>query len=221
MSLTIDRMPLRLEPDIVTARQRARQIAGLLGFDNQDQSRIATAVSEIARNAIRYAHGGIVEYRVEGDHPPQLLMISVADRGPGIADMQSILDGRYRSHTGLGLGIRGARRLMDQCDIRSSSDGTVVLMKKLLDASAAPVTLSGVDAIRASLARDNASSPVEELKQQQRELLVALAEARDRQDQLTRLNRELEDTKRGVVALYAELDEKADHLRRADEMKSR
>ena len=109
----LDCLPLLREHDLVTARQRARQIARLLGFDNQDQARIATAVSEIARNAVRYARDGSVEYRLEGDSPPHVLIIRVADRGPGIANLRDILDGNYRSATGMGLGIVGARRLMD------------------------------------------------------------------------------------------------------------
>ena len=73
----------------------------------------------------------------------------------------------------------------------------------------------------ASLAREGPQDAFQELQHQNQELLNALEEIRTRQIELTRLNRELEDTNRGVVALYAELDEKADHLRRADELKSR
>ncbi len=71
------------EHDVVVARQRARQIAELLGFDRQDQTRIATAVSEIARNAFRYAGGGRVEFAVEGQTPPQVLLVRVSRRGAG------------------------------------------------------------------------------------------------------------------------------------------
>ena len=74
------------ERDVVLARQRARHIAAALGFDNQDQTRISTAVSEFARNAFAYAGRGTVEFAVEGSTAPQLLLISVRDRGPGIAD---------------------------------------------------------------------------------------------------------------------------------------
>src|SRR6185295_13557131 len=101
---------VRDEQDVVNARQRARQIARLLGFEAQDQARIATAVSEIVRNAFRYAGGGEVEFAVEGERAPQLLSIQVRDKGPGIANLQSVLDGSYRSNTGMGLGIVGSRR---------------------------------------------------------------------------------------------------------------
>ena len=221
MSTMIDRMPLVREHDLVIARQKAREIAGMLGFDRQDQARIATAVSEIARNAIRYAHDGSIAYEVEGERPPQILLVRIADRGPGIANLDEILEGRYKSTTGMGIGLTGARRLMDRCEIASSPKGTTVLMRKLFDSRAQPVATAGIERIRAALRTQRGTTQVDELQQQQQEMLLALADAREREEQLARLNRELEDTNRGVVALYAELDEQADHLRRADEMKSR
>ena len=87
---------IKYEHDVVAARQRARQIAESLGFDAQDQTRIATAISEIARNAYSYAGGGRVDFLVEGRTQPQLLLVRVADGGPGIANLQDVLDGRYR-----------------------------------------------------------------------------------------------------------------------------
>src|SRR5580692_7806619 len=78
---------IRHENDTVAARQRARQIARLSGFDAQDQTRIATAVSEIARNAFRYAGGGKIEYGMEGDRMPEAFVIRITDTGPGIEDL--------------------------------------------------------------------------------------------------------------------------------------
>src|SRR5579862_1013395 len=112
MSVRIISVSIRSEHDTVAARQRARQIARLLGFDPQDQTRISTAVSEIARNAFNYAGGGKVEYLVEGRTAPQLFIIRVSDHGPGIGNLEAILEGRYQSATGMGLGITGAKRLM-------------------------------------------------------------------------------------------------------------
>jgi signal transduction histidine kinase/DNA-binding response OmpR family regulator len=217
LSVAID-----FEQDIVSVRQRARQIAALLGFDNQDQVRIATAVSEIARNAYRYAGRGSAEFALEGATAPQLLIVRVSDRGPGIAQLDTILSGEYRSSTGMGLGIVGARRLMDNFEIRSAAGkGTEVVLKKMLPAGARYMGLVELSRIGEILAANNPETPLQEVETQNRELLRALQEVRERQDDLERLNRELEDTNRGVVALYAELDEQADHLRRADEMKSR
>ena len=102
MTVRLLTIAIRNEQDVVGARQRARQISALIGFEAQDQARIATAVSEIARNAFRYAAGGKVEFGVEGERAPQLLVISVQDSGPGIAELDAILSGRYRSATGMG-----------------------------------------------------------------------------------------------------------------------
>src|SRR5262247_2288024 len=192
---------IKYEHDVVVARQRARQIAGLLEFDPQDQSRIATAVSEIARNAFNYAKGGRVEFQVEGDAAQQSLLIEVKDQGPG---------------------IMGARRLMDVCEISSSrGSGTSVLMKKNLPKRAPIVTSERLRALAGQLASERPQSPLEEMQQQNGELLRLLDELRRRQDDLERLNRELEDTNLGVIALYSELDDKASALRRADDTKSR
>jgi signal transduction histidine kinase/CheY-like chemotaxis protein len=211
-----------MEPDVVAARQRVRQIGALLGFDVQQQTRLSTAVSEIARNAFTYAGGGRVEFSVEGKTSPQVLTIRVIDAGPGIAVLDSILEGTYRSETGMGLGILGARRLMDQFQIESTpGNGVTVTMRQFLPRRAPLVTSQSLNALVEQLGRQAPESALDELQRQNRELLATLDELAIRQEDLSRLNRELEDTNRGVVALYAELDEKADHLRRADEIKSR
>src|SRR4029453_102187 len=80
MSLSILTTQLSFEHDVVLARQRARQVAKLLGFDAQDQTRIATAVSEIARNALSYAGGGRGEFYLNGKTPPQVMVIRISDR---------------------------------------------------------------------------------------------------------------------------------------------
>jgi signal transduction histidine kinase/DNA-binding response OmpR family regulator len=222
MSYSILTVSIRSEYDTVAARQRARQIATLLGFDRQDQTRISTAVSEIARNAFNYAGGGRVEYLVEGRATPQLFLIKVSDAGKGIRDLSSVLDGTYRSQTGMGLGIAGARRLMDQFQIESdAAHGTTIWLKKLLPKRAPLLSEADIGKLAGSLARQAPEDAFHELQHQNQELLGALEEIRARQTELMLLNRELEDTNRGVVALYAELDEKADHLRRADDLKSK
>jgi len=223
MSAALLTASLRWEQDLVSARQRARDISELLGFDAQDQTRIATAVSEIGRNAFRYAGGGKIEFRLEGATAPQILTIRVSDNGPGIRDLQQILSGQFQSTTGLGVGIAGTRRLVDQFDIQSDpGKGTVVTLKKFLPRRLGVVTPVKVARIGEELTRRRpVDSPFEELQRQNQELLDILGELRKRQEELSVLNRELEDTNRGVVALYAELDEKADHLRRADQIKTR
>jgi signal transduction histidine kinase len=230
-------MRLEAEEDVVAARRKARAIAAGFGFSLLDQTRIASAVSEIARNAFEYAHGGEVTFAFDGATSPQAFLIDVRDKGPGIRDLESVLDGTYRSSTGMGCGIAGSRRLMDRCEIQSSAErGTVVSMARFLPGDRPDMAITGIDAIMRSLVQQTmpagrtggesaavaaARRSLDELHEQNRELLTTLTELRDRQDELTRLTQELEATNRGVVALYAELDERADELRRADTMKSR
>jgi signal transduction histidine kinase/CheY-like chemotaxis protein len=212
---------IKTEPDVVNARQRARHVAIALGFDMTDQARIATAVSELARNAYVYAGGGRVEYAIEGALPPQLLIVRVVDHGPGIANLDDILGGRYRSSTGMGIGLVGTRRLMDQFSIETSSRGTTISLKKILPRRTGFLAGADISRVAASLATHRPSGPMEEVQLQNQELLRTLDTLRVRNEELAQVNRELEDTNRGVVALYAELDERADHLRRADELKTR
>jgi len=222
MSVRLLTVRIRQEQDVVAARQRARQLARLLGFDEQDQVRVATSISELARNVYNYAREGEVEFAIEGQTPPQVLVVRVSDRGPGIADVGLILSGRYRSTTGMGLGILGARRLMDRFAIQSDAgQGTTITIQKLLPAASPFLHARDIGRLSEELAREGLQNPLAEVQQQNQELLHVLDDLRRRQEDLVRLNRELEDTNRGVVALYAELDEKAEHLRRADEMKSR
>jgi signal transduction histidine kinase/CheY-like chemotaxis protein len=214
-------LPIEIEEDVVLARQRARQVASALSFDSQDQIRLATAVSEIARNAYSYGGGGRIEFRVEGNQAPQLLTITIRDRGPGIKNLEEILAGRYRSTTGMGLGIIGAQRLVDRVDVQTSSEGTSVSLRKLLPQRSEQYSGPRLQELAQELMRDPRRTAMEEVRQQNLELVTALEELSRRKAELEILNRELEDTNRGVVALYAELDEKAEHLRRADDMKTK
>ncbi|MFN6466355.1 MAG: ATP-binding protein [Nostoc sp. DedVER02] len=213
-------LEIHYEQDVVQARQRTREIAEQLGFDTQDQTRLATAVSEIARNAFQYAKGGTVEFSVAGE--PQTFLIRIQDRGEGIPHLADVLAGRYTSDTGIGLGIVGSRKLMDFFEIESlPPEGTTVVMSKRLSKRTPSFTDSQLQQIRETLMERSPQNPYEEIQRQNQELLRAMAELRKREEELTQLNRELEDTNRGVLALYAELDEKADSLQKANELKTR
>ncbi|HTZ74452.1 MAG TPA: ATP-binding protein [Candidatus Aquilonibacter sp.] len=217
MSPNLSTIDIRLENDVVLARQKARAIASALNFDQQDQTRIATAVSEIARNTFQYGGGGSVEFRID-DEPEKILVITLRDQGKGIANLDEILNGKYVSHTGMGQGMIGAKRLMDifRIDTYPARGTTVTLGKKI------PRRFVRIDGreLNQALAKIERVGPYDELKQQNKELLTAMQELRLRQEELAQLNRELDETNRGVVALYAELNEKADFLQRASELKS-
>ncbi len=205
------------EEDLVLIRQRAKAIAGHLGFAVQDQTRIATALSEIARNAFGYAGGGTVELGVDEGAGKQTFRMRVSDHGPGITDIEAILAGRYASPTGLGLGIVGARRLVDHFDIVSHPGlGTRVTLGKTLPADR---RFDGTGlAVAANGSSSGGSFDVHAAtREQNRDLLTSLAALAEREEETGRLNRELEETNRGVVALYADLESKADELRIASE----
>lgn len=220
---------IQKEQDLVAARQRARQLSALLGFNQQDQTRIATAVSEITRNAYQYAGGGRLEFSVDLVSRPQFLWMEVKDEGPGIRDVSAVLSGTYVSPTGMGIGLAGTSRLMDEFSVDSSPQkGTAVRFGKPIPPGAKPLDTAEIGQFCLTLAQQQLTGISEELERQNRDLLQTLGMLRQReselerkQQDLARLNVELEETNRGVVALYAELDEKATALRRADEMKSR
>ena len=215
-------VPIENEADVVTVRQRAHRLAELLGFERQDQTRVATAVSELARNAYSYAKGGRAEFILDPAPSPQVFHIRISDKGPGIADIQAILDGQYRSKSGMGLGILGARRLMDHFTIESKAGkGTIVEVGHDLPDRAAPVTRTKLADISATLQKDSSTDPLEALRQQNRELMQSLEEIRRKDEESKQLDQELSDTNRGVVALYAELDERAERLRQASELKTK
>jgi len=217
---TILTSELRTEQDVVGARQRAKQIAAALGFELQEQTRIATAVSEIARNAYRYAGGGRIEYVINESTAPEFV-IRVSDSGPGVKDLQSVLNGTYRSETGMGLGIAGSRRLVEHFEISSGPGNTTVVLGKPLPADGPRVTPALINAITQDMIAHPPGSSLDQVQQQNQELLQTLEALRNRQAEVERLNEELAETNRGVLALYAELDDKAEELKKVSDQKSR
>ena len=123
-------VPIKADADIVLARRSARELAGRLGFSATDQTLIATAVSEIARNIVRFAGSGEVHLELVQE-PRRGLRIVARDTGPGIADVPRALEDGYSTYDGLGLGLPGARRLMDEFSVVSEPQrGTTVTMTK-------------------------------------------------------------------------------------------
>jgi len=118
--------------DIVTARQQGRAVALAAGFSVSEATLIATAISELARNIVSYAnHGSITLRRTNGASGMRGLTIVATDSGPGIADIAQALRDGYSSSGGLGLGLPGVRRLMDEFDIDShAGSGTTVTVTK-------------------------------------------------------------------------------------------
>jgi len=213
---------IRTQPDVVVARQRARQLATLLGFSLSDQAALATAVSEIARNALQHAGEGVVAFEASPNTNPPFLWVEVTDNGPGIPDVPAVLGG-----AGSGSGLIATRRLTDKLEITSSEKGTRVLLGKAFPFSSKAITAGTLAEISGKLVQANRADPQDEFQEQGRELIRVLEALRERESELAarnielgRLNLELEETNRGVVALYGELEERAAELRRANELKS-
>jgi serine/threonine-protein kinase RsbT len=123
--------------DIVEARKAGHQLALDLGFTLTDVTMIATAISEIARNITSYAGRGAVRVAVEEREGRKALVIRAEDDGPGIADIERALEDGYSTGRGLGLGLPGARRLMDRLVVESARGrGTVIEMWKWVPAHA-------------------------------------------------------------------------------------
>lgn len=125
------RLPISNEVDIVAARHEGRALGSKLGFSSSELTLIATAISEIARNIVTYAKEGHITFSVVGGMPKQGVQIVAEDKGPGIADISLAMQDGFSTHKSLGLGLPGARRLMDEFEIQSElGKGTVIRMIK-------------------------------------------------------------------------------------------
>ena len=125
------RIPIEADEDLVTARAEARAMAERLGFPRPDPTLIATAISEVARNIVVHVGKGEIVLRPLQEADRYGLVVIARDRGPGIRDVEAALRDAYSGRGGLGLGLPGARRLMDDFEIESAADtGTTVTMRK-------------------------------------------------------------------------------------------
>ncbi len=220
MSQFLIKSEIRTEQDIVWARKKTRDIATFLKLDKQEQIRLATAVSELARNVIHYAVKGFIEYNLINDDQKVYIQIKVMDQGPGIKDLKSIINGTYISPTGMGVGLIGSKKLVDGLNIDSSSSGTTITIRKYVPQRISLLSVKELkELLDTFIFREN--NPIEEIQKQNEEILLTVAALNEKKEELDHLNQELEDTNRGVVALYAELDEKAESLRQANESKTK
>jgi serine/threonine-protein kinase RsbT len=122
-----DRLPILSSTDIVLIRQAVRNWSGELGFSLVDQTKMITAASELARNSLDYGGGGVVHFEIIHDGLKKGLRLTFEDQGPGIADIELALKDGYTSGKGMGLGLGGAKRLVNAFEINSRvGEGTRV-----------------------------------------------------------------------------------------------
>ena len=111
------RVAIRTDADVVTARQEARTMGAGLGFSSTDLTLLATAISEVARNITTYAGEGEVSLRVVRENGREGIEVVASDSGPGIADVELAMQDGYTTGNGLGLGLPGTRRLVDDFEL--------------------------------------------------------------------------------------------------------
>jgi serine/threonine-protein kinase RsbT len=125
------RVPIEHEGDIVTARQKGRELAAARGLSLTEQTLIATAISEVARNIVVYARRGEVVLAAIEDQGRRGVMVVARDEGPGIPNPELAMRDGYSTGKSLGMGLPGAKRLMDEFDLSSTvGKGTTITMKK-------------------------------------------------------------------------------------------
>src|SRR4051794_694097 len=184
---------VRREADIVKVRDRVRRTARELGFDTTTQIKITTAVSEITRNIYEYAQTGAITVALAERGSDVGLQITARDNGPGIDEqrLKAILKGSYTSDSGLGVGLSGTRKLMDEFHMETAvGEGTRVTFVKWLPRAIAGAAKDRIEQVKAAVGSDVDDSAIEELQQQNRDMATVLADLEEKREDLERLNRE-------------------------------
>lgn len=210
---------VRSELDVIASRLRARQITALCAFGVHEQTRIATAVSELARDAFMYAAGGKVSFFVGSVGTGQSLIIAIDDLGAAVDTFERILVGDAEQPGPKSGGILAARRLMDRCDVVTGSHGTRIVLVKAFPAQVPLLDARDIDLAISQLAALPSNVALSEAHQQNRELTSALAALQAKQQELLEVTACLERTNRQVEALNVLLNEKASSLVSADRRK--
>lgn len=204
---------VRREADIVKVRERVRRLAREMGFDSTTQIKITTAVSEITRNIYEYAKAGAITLAVAERGADIGLLVTARDDGPGIDEttLRAIMRGTYRSSSGLGVGLSGTRKLMDEFDIKTAQgEGTRVAVVKWMPRAAADNIKNRIEEMRAIFGVEADDSAIEELQQQNRDFVAVLAELEEKREELEQLNQQLNETNRELNEANAKLRELAE-----------
>jgi signal transduction histidine kinase len=210
---------IKNENHILLARQQARKISELLHFEALDQSRISTATSELARDMVLFTSGGEIQFLLNGENNTHTFEVVV--RGNDQVQLDQIiatLEGRSRIRSDQGMGFINAKRLMDFFSVRRDGENNPQLyFSKHINRSVAVAEVNKIlEQIKGIPL--STSSEIRELNQ---EFVRTIEILHQREQEINQLTLELEETNRGVVALYAELDEKAESIKKADQLKSR
>ncbi len=216
----VGEIQIQFESDVVRARSLGSMLAKELHFDNTTCIRIGTTVSELCRNMIEHASGGNLKFSIAvRDSESAGIVLVFSDRGKGIKDLEQIRSGTYQSKTGMGVGLSGSQRLMDDFHIHSKpGKGTTITAAKWLPRFANIIDKNRIDSIQKAFVKTierGDSSMVDTINSQNNELLYLLKQLQERSNQIETINHELEETNRGVVALNSELEDKATAIEKA------
>jgi len=210
---TLLSLRLEAEPDVVVARQRTRDITAGLGLSPLDQVGLATAVSELSREILQHSNTARIEFVIDPSASPRFLWVQISD-----SSAESDLERRANSS------VAAIRRLTDRFEVLPAAQGGSLRFGKRIPSL---VTSDSLGRLRLDLANQPSAELRESWQQQNRDLVQTLetlrateTELESRRNDLERLSVELEETNRGVVALYAELEERAVALAKANELKS-
>jgi signal transduction histidine kinase len=194
------RMTSTTERDVFTVRQRGRELAEAIGFDRQDQLRLAAALSDVGRDLVRHGATAVVTFAVDTE-PATSLRAEFSWQGE---PAERVLPN----------GFATATRLLDAAEpVHADGRGGLVL-RKLRPSTLPPLSDADITDLRATLTARRAADPLDELRAQNQELLDTLENVESQRKELVRLNEELEETNRGVMALYKELSDELDETNR-------
>ena len=216
----ISEIQVQFESDVVRSRNLASLLASELQFDKTNCIRIGTAVSELSRNIIEHAQNGSIEFSIaiRADSSDGIILI-FKDNGPGISDLEAIESGNFSSKSGMGVGLMGSQRLMDDFFIQSRlGKGTTITAAKWLPYHSKKIETSRIAEIRNAFQKTidrGDSSMVDTINLQNAELVFLLKQLQERTNQIETINHELEETNRGVVALNRELQDNTAFIEKA------
>lgn len=201
MKTEILKLELISEMDIVLAHKRCIQLCELTGMSVQDQTRFATAVSEISRNVLEYAKTGSINLNIVCDDDQYQLETLICDKGPGIEDIGEILNRNHPSSKGRGLGIVYSRKLVDHFSIETGKQGTSVILAKYIPRKHPPINNLIIQGWRKHFENKAPVSPYEEIKKRNMELLEMSEKLQKEKlivehqmNEIKRLNLELQKT---------------------------
>lgn len=216
MDLPITTIQLQNELDLVLAYKRAMQLSEFSGFPMAEQTKFATAVSEICRNVVEHVGEGSICFTLVENSGYFLLEALVTDRGRGIVDPQKFLDEDFASSSSKGQGLSSSRKLVDHFQLESDADnGTRVRLQKRIPANHPPLNKNIVQGWKDFFTNETEISPYAEIKQQNMQLSVLMEQLRVRTmeaefqlQEIQNLNQELQTSNYEINALLLEREER-------------